>query len=188
MNRTFKQIPGIAFLSVPFMCTVGNPLHADDLSELYLSSMGGTRSSVGPNILIILDTSGSMTSHGLSGVGFEIDPVLYWNEPYDPDRTYPGPCLPDRAYRKSFSTDTNGDGVIDARDARDGDFSSCKDTDYWFPIETVRCSTFMKDHVAVDSWGEFRPRPPAQLQGRRSQQQMDGRQLRVQWRDLDRVS
>lgn len=160
MNRTFKQIPGIAFLSVPFMCTVGNPLHADDLSELYLSSMGGTRSSVGPNILIILDTSGSMTSHGLSGVGFEIDPVLYWNEPYDPDRTYPGPCLPDRAYRKSFSTDTNGDGVIDARDARDGDFSSCKDTDYWFPIETVRCSTFMKDHVAVDSWGEFRPRPP----------------------------
>ncbi len=56
---------------------IGSPVWADDV-ELLLSTPGGTNSK--PNILFILDSSGSMTT------------VEKSQEPYDGSTTYTGPC------------------------------------------------------------------------------------------------
>ena len=70
--------------------TAGAPAIADDV-ELLLSTPGA---SVGarPNILFIIDSSGSMTT------------VESSQEPYDPDEVYFGPCDLDRYYWNTSSS------------------------------------------------------------------------------------
>ncbi len=63
--------------------TIGSPVWADDV-ELLLSTPGGLNSK--PNILFILDSSGSMTT------------VEESQEPYDGSETYTGPCDLDMYY------------------------------------------------------------------------------------------
>ncbi|HEX6929921.1 MAG TPA: PilC/PilY family type IV pilus protein [Gammaproteobacteria bacterium] len=171
------------FLLAFFACmaTTLEPLHADELSELYLnSSNSGTGSAIGPNILIILDTSGSMTKHGVSELGFEVDPEIYWGEAYDPTRTYPGPCDPAIAYRKSFGTDRDGDGDVDLDDATDADFQEC-DNGINFPMTTMACKAVIENGAAVDRFGEFRPNTP----GPNSDHMFNGEELDGEWESLD---
>lgn len=157
MNKSLSRSIQLALAAVPALCLLQNPLHADSLSELYLnSSNNNTSSAIGPNILIVLDTSGSMTQHDLS---FEVDPEIFWGEAYDPAKTYPGPCDPTLAYRKSFSTDRNGDGSINELDVTEDDFQSCPSS-YSFPLSAVACNRVLDNGFVVDYIGEFRPVVP----------------------------
>src|SRR5262249_5097855 len=63
--------------------TCGAPALADD-TEIFL---GQNQSGVKPNILFILDTSGSMDTD-----------VVTENAPFDPSQTYSGSCRSDRVY------------------------------------------------------------------------------------------
>ena len=64
--------------------TVGSPAVADDV-ELLLSTPGGANAAK-PNILFIVDSSGSMTTVETS------------QQPYDPSASYVGPCDPLKYY------------------------------------------------------------------------------------------
>lgn len=81
------------------------PVQADD-TEVYVTPVGG---GVQPNILFIIDTSGSMND-------LEDVPV-----PYDPNTTYGGSCSTSRVY---WSTD--------------GKPPSCS-SDNWFPVAANQC-------------------------------------------------
>jgi type IV pilus assembly protein PilY1 len=65
-----------------------SPLHADD-SEVFTSSAFTSGAGARPNILFIVDTSGSMDAEVTS---------------YDPARTYSGPCATDRVYWRTENT------------------------------------------------------------------------------------
>ena len=70
--------------------TCGSPAVADDV-ELLLSTPGASNAAK-PNILFIIDSSGSMTTLENS------------QEPYDPDQTYLGPCDLGRYYWNTSSS------------------------------------------------------------------------------------
>jgi type IV pilus assembly protein PilY1 len=83
----------------------GKAAFADD-SEIFI---GTSNSGVAPNILFILDTSGSMRTE-----------VREQRPPYDPATTYTGTCLSDRLYTLSSNTtalpngcDADGMGFVD---------------------------------------------------------------------------
>ena len=84
----------------------GTPAMADD-TEIFVGSQGDVR----PNILLILDTSGSM------------DGVVQTQEPYDPATTYSGNCDPGRIY---WRRDT-------------GDPLNCSE-DQWFNADALKCN------------------------------------------------
>jgi len=86
----------------------GFPLMADD-TEVYIGSSGFS-SSIRPNILFIIDTSGSMSTE-----------VIVPLPPYDPAQTYAGECALDKIY-----WDT------------DGDPPEC-DTSQWFEAAVNLC-------------------------------------------------
>lgn len=65
-----------------------SPLHADD-SEVFTSSAFTSGAGARPNILFVVDTSGSMASDTTS---------------YDPAVTYAGPCATDRVYWRTENT------------------------------------------------------------------------------------
>ena len=70
--------------------TVGSPAVADDV-ELLLSTPGASNAAK-PNILFIIDSSGSMTTLESS------------QEPYNPSKVYSGPCNLSRYYWNTSST------------------------------------------------------------------------------------
>jgi len=69
---------------------VGSPAVADDV-ELLISTPGASNAAK-PNILFIIDSSGSMTT------------VESSQEPYDPNSAYSGPCESDRYYWNTSSS------------------------------------------------------------------------------------
>jgi len=83
MNRSAKRF---AWATAGAIITLmaGTPAVADDV-ELLLSTPGASNAAK-PNILFILDSSGSMTT------------VEKSQEPYDPEETYGGPCELDMYY------------------------------------------------------------------------------------------
>ncbi|HEX7046687.1 MAG TPA: PilC/PilY family type IV pilus protein [Gammaproteobacteria bacterium] len=167
----------LAFLSCT--ATLINPVYADELSELYLNSTNEDSSSaIGANILIVLDTSGSMTKHGEDMLGFTVDPETYWGEAYVAARTYPGPCDPDTVYWSSFSADNDGDGDSDLDDVTDDDFEECDGDN--FPLSANACRAVRDNHVAIDRFGEFRPRTA----GPNGDYKFNGKDLNGEWESL----
>lgn len=170
MNNTLKNIlkkASVTLLASSPLVSVN--LYADDI-EIYTGALeGGFEDQIEPNILYILDTSGSMDK----SPGFVIDPEEYWEEPYDKTRTYPGPCDPNTAYRKRFDNDRNGDGVINEDDVLPEDFQSCP-SQYSFSLGAVTCRRVHEEGFAVDNFGEFRPVVPGM-------DSHDGRDLNGKW-------
>ena len=78
--RTARQLALGALIGA----TAAFPAHAEDI-EIYVGLNGG-QSAVKPNVLFVIDTSGSMGS------------AVTVIEEYDPGRTYPGRCDPERIY------------------------------------------------------------------------------------------
>lgn len=156
MNNTLKNMlkkASVTLLASSPLVSVN--LYADDI-EIYTGALAdGYEDQIEPNILYILDTSGSMKK----SPGFVIDPLEYWEEPYDRTRTYPGPCDPNTAYRKSFDEDRNDDGVINEDDVLPEDFQSCP-SEYSFSMGAVTCRRVHEQGFAVDNFGEFRPVVP----------------------------
>lgn len=83
MNTDFKKIQWLA-AGTAFSVLAGAPVLADD-TELLLQNQA-TAAQNKPNIMFIIDTSGSM------GTEEEI------KEPYDPNQTYSGDCDTDKLY------------------------------------------------------------------------------------------
>lgn len=157
MKKRKTKLAVFLLAAAPAIILSHDPLVADELSELYLDSTSGdTSSGIGPNILIILDTSGSMTKNDLP---FDVDPEKFWGAPYDPLTTYPGPCDDDYVYRKSFDMDRNGDGIVNDLDVTEDDFQSCNNS-IRFPRTALACEKVKVNGFAVDNFGEFRPRVP----------------------------
>ena len=86
-----RKIITIATMYFFYMAQI-TPLFADDI-ELYQGGDSGIR----PNVMFLLDTSGSM-----------VNPVTLEGDFYDPTRTYPGPFRNDRLYFSEL-TDDGGD-------------------------------------------------------------------------------
>lgn len=76
----------------------GLPALADD-TELFVGSTAGAGAGVQPNILFVLDTSGSM------------DDEITTQPPFDPATTYTGSCSNTRVYWRSGSGDPPGCGT-----------------------------------------------------------------------------
>ena len=152
MQHLSRKSVHFALAITASLCVLENPLRADELSELYLgTSSSSSSSAIPPNILIVLDTSGSMTNHDLD---FVVDPAKVLGA-YDPAKTYPGPCNRNYAFRRSFSTDRNGDGIVDLNDINEDDFASCTG-DQKVPLYAVACDTLLRNGAIVDHIGEFR--------------------------------
>jgi type IV pilus assembly protein PilY1 len=69
---------------------VGLPAYGDD-TELFVGTSGGSAGGQ-PNVLLIIDTSGSMND------------LITTGTPYDPTQTYSGSCDPSRVYFSTRST------------------------------------------------------------------------------------
>lgn len=127
-----------------------DPVTADDI-EIYTAALdGGFEDQIRPNILYVVDTSGSMTRPP----GFFIDPKEYWDGAYDPNTIYPGPCDPNLVYRKSVDEDANGNQYLNAygypieepgdplnptgEEEANFNFQSC-DNEYFFPLVDLVC-------------------------------------------------
>lgn len=127
-----------------------HPLHAEDI-EIYTAALGGGfEEQIRPNILYIVDTSGSMTRPP----GFFIDPKEYWDGAYDPSTVYPGACDPTRVYRISDDSDAAGNQYLNSygypieepndpanptgEEEADFNFQSC-DNEYHFPLADLVC-------------------------------------------------
>ena len=90
MNRMNQKYPRLSALVGSIALTVigGSPAVADD-TEIFVSQGSGAQ----PNILLILDTSGSM------------DSAVTTQAPYDPSVTYAGSCTAGRIYWRAGSGD-----------------------------------------------------------------------------------
>jgi type IV pilus assembly protein PilY1 len=105
MRLRLPRLPGFcAGVALALFC--GTPAMADD-TEIFVGSQGDIR----PNILFILDTSGSM------------DATVATQEEYDPATTYSGNCDPSRVY---WRRDT-------------GDPLAC-DQGQWFDADQLKCN------------------------------------------------
>ncbi|MDY6944056.1 MAG: hypothetical protein SVU69_13725, partial [Pseudomonadota bacterium] len=102
-TQTKKIITGLAAIGVTLLC--GLPAHADD-TEIYVTPLPA---SAQPNVLFIVDTSGSMGT------------METITTPYDTATTYTGSCDPSRIY---WSTS--------------GSPPSCS-TSRYFPLAANRC-------------------------------------------------
>ena len=93
----------VALFASMIAMAVGFPLLADD-TEIYVGNVGFS-SSIRPNILFIIDTSGSMNTN-----------VLVPGASYDPAQTYSGTCDQTRIYWDANGTppDCNTDQWFDA--------------------------------------------------------------------------
>jgi len=108
MNARISRWPILSACAL-LVSVCGNPAHADD-TEVYVGQP--TSAADGrPNILFIIDTSGSM--------GGKVTTQI----PYDPNTTYEGTCAPNRIYWKSSSANVSGLPV------RDDSTCSLKDRD-----------------------------------------------------------
>lgn len=90
MNITNARL-GALLIGTLWMVTAGSPALADD-TELFVATSSGA--GIRPNVLFIIDNSGSMTT--------QVDT----QEPYDPLKTYPGSafvpkCATDKVYFQS---------------------------------------------------------------------------------------
>ena len=83
MTRSRRHVPW-ASAGIALTLIVGSPVIADD-TELLLATPNSTGADK-PNILFILDTSGSMTT------------IESTQEPYDKNQTYSGSCLSNKFY------------------------------------------------------------------------------------------
>lgn len=83
MNKSWRHIAW-AGIGLTITLTTGTPAFADD-TELLLSTPNSTGADK-PNILFILDTSGSMTT------------IEHTQQPFDKDNIYPGSCSSNLVY------------------------------------------------------------------------------------------
>ena len=104
MRPRQRRLPGLC-AGIVLSLTCGAPAMADD-TEIFVGSQG----QVQPNIVLILDTSGSMTAQ------------VTTQEEFDPAVTYAGSCDPNRTY---YRRDT-------------GDAPDCSD-ERWFNADQLRC-------------------------------------------------
>jgi type IV pilus assembly protein PilY1 len=104
MRSCHQRLHGLCVgLSLTLLC--GSPARADD-TEIFIGSQGSIR----PNILFILDTSGSM------------DGQVQTQEEFDPAVTYSGSCNSNRIYYRRDTGDPPGCG-----------------SDSWFNAAQLRC-------------------------------------------------
>ena len=115
-NRGIVVLAGLAW---SLICAV--PALADD-TDLFIGKSGGGAGSVKPNILLIIDTSGSMST--------EVDT----QEPYDPGTDYTGTCQDGRVYWRSGT----------------GDPPSCS-TSNWFYETALKCNAAISAFAAFTS-------------------------------------
>ena len=83
-----RYSPFYALCAATLICSAALPVHADD-TEIYLGEPTQTSAESRPNILFVMDTSGSM------------DTAVDTQTTYDPAVTYTGDCTPDRVYWKA---------------------------------------------------------------------------------------
>src|SRR5690606_30133891 len=119
-----------------------------------------------PNILFIIDTSGSMSKRP----DFFIDPVdFYDGVPYDSGTTYPGPCESKRLFR--ISPRLNEDGTLKVNEhgypindeGNAENFQSCDNLQFGFDRATFVCKAALDSIDGPEGWwyggiSEFRPK------------------------------
>ncbi|MGQ0385035.1 MAG: pilus assembly protein [Gammaproteobacteria bacterium] len=111
------------------------PAHADD-SEIF-SGAGNVVSSQRPNILFIMDTSGSMNTDVVTQV------------PYDPNTTYAGSCSSSRVYFQQGSNSSNPPSCTNANS---------------FPLVAFKCNSAAQQmaiggYSVVDRGAQWRGSP-----------------------------
>src|SRR5262245_13502697 len=124
MNITNARL-GALSIGALWMVTAGLPVRADD-TELFVATSSGA--GIRPNILFVIDDSGSMTT------------AVVTQEPYNPLTTYPGrtgvpKCSLDRVY---FQTGTGTDPRCDQAD--------------WFNLDQLSCQSAI---VAFKDSGKY---------------------------------
>ena len=112
-----------------WMLTAGSPVMADD-TELFVATSTG--SGIRPNVLFIIDNSGSMGT------------IVHTQEPYDPSRTYTGSCGSDRVYWRTGT----------------GSAPTCTTT-RWFNMSALKCDAavqaFTRGGQYIDKLVQYDP-------------------------------
>jgi len=137
-------------------CTAG--VAVSDDTEIFTGDYSTPIAEERPNVLFIIDTSGSMGDPG------EAAP------PYDPNTTYSGDCQADRIYFTAYQTDPSWpDNVPDCNGSSGND---------WVPAAWFKCNAAMS---ALNTTGYYIVDPPgtAMAQWRNS-----GSSGTRRWRDL----
>lgn len=124
MNHTNNRRAGTSLGTACLCLFLGTGAHGDD-TEIYVNQVTGAGA---PNVLFIMDTSGSMGS------------TITVEEPYDPATTYSGDCRTDRVY-------WSNDGSPPA-DCTDSGFFD-RETDNWVPVEANRCDVSLSPLATV---------------------------------------
>lgn len=130
MNRTLRSLRCFTLVAAAVAATLAPTLaHAEDI-EVYVGG-GGDLGGVQPNILFIIDTSGSMN-----------EVVSQTQDPYDPGTTYSGSCSSSRVYWDD-----------------DPDYPSCS-TDQYIDIGKFYCDAAATPFATVgyfqDRFGSWR--------------------------------
>ena len=105
MKRSITRIASIALTALACIGSGFTPAFADD-SEVFTSAAYTSGNAVRPNILFVIDTSGSMSSNVMN---------------YDPSMTYAGPCPVGRVYWRTTNSaqppdcTTTNSWVLEAR-------------------------------------------------------------------------
>ncbi len=115
--KPFKT-PLLALLCSLLIVAIAGPAQADD-SEIFSAASGGT---IGPNIMFILDTSGSMSTQ------------VTTRPPYDPTITYPGQAASGRQAAVAC------DPTLIYFVASGGNIPSCSSTTSAFPASYLKCA------------------------------------------------
>ena len=98
MKGSIKRLKHIA-TGMVFAMLCSSPLVLADDTELFLGNTSSSPTNGNPNILFILDTSGSMDGEVITQV------------PYDPNVVYAGSCDPNRVYWRSGIGNSPGCGT-----------------------------------------------------------------------------
>jgi type IV pilus assembly protein PilY1 len=128
MNLHHTRI-GALLLGAVWMITAGLPAVADD-TELFVSTSGG--SGIKPNILFVIDNSGSM------------DTQVVTQDNYSAATTYSGSCDTSKVYWRT--------GIGDAPDCS---------TDRWFNVSALKCAAavtaFTTGGIYIDKVVQYDP-------------------------------
>jgi type IV pilus assembly protein PilY1 len=168
MNTTLKNIirkTSIVLLSSSPLFSIN--LYADDTEIFTGATSGGFEDQIRPNILYVVDTSGSMKSDP----GFFIDPVNWWDGPYDPTVDYSafGSCDRNTVYYDTISSSevdstgapwTNAEGYpVKTDGGTSNNLPDCSGGN--FPKAAMACANALTDLDTkgwyVDYFGSYWP-------------------------------
>ena len=128
MNISKAQLSAMVLGSF-WMLAAGLPAHADD-TELFVATSTGA--GIKPNVLFIIDNSGSMAT------------TVHTQQAYDPATTYTGSCGTGRVYWRTGT----------------GDAPSCN-SDRWFNLSALKCDAaiqaFTRGGQFIDKMVQYDP-------------------------------